>query len=184
MEPDTVTISIDKCVKNYAIKKSAISKIAKNILRSLELSNLDLSIHFTDADGIKLLNSEYREKPQSTDVLSFPQIDFEHPVTLENCSALPYAKKLAIPVPLGDIVISLDDAAKNASSIGHSLAREVCFLLVHSTLHLVGHDHINEDDEAAMISEQKAIMKILSEGDLNFKWDNCVVAKSTERSLT
>ena len=115
------------------------------------LRGCELSVSFVTAVEMVSLNSTYRDKSKVTDVLSFPQELFEQPLVVggeaEKCDLL-----------LGDVVICVEEALKNAKRLGQSLEREVMFLLVHSILHLVGHDHINAEDEEIMLSQQRIIL--------------------------
>ena len=113
-----------------------------------------VSVTFTDNEGIHALNKKFRGIDRPTDVLSFPLFDYagesEEP---------PVDELLGM---LGDIVISLEQAEKQAREYGHPFAREVAFLTVHSMLHLLGYDHeTGEDDEADMRRRQREIMDIL-----------------------
>lgn len=76
--------------------------------------------------------------------------------------------------PLGDIVISIPEAARNAAHIGQSLERELCFLVVHGFLHLCGYDHMVPKDEAIMLRAQRTLMQKLGEGTRRPLWRNCV----------
>ena len=111
-----------------------------------------ISVTFTDNEGIREKNREYRGIDAPTDVLSFPMYDFkngEKPLPGEICE-------------LGDIVLSLERAAEQAEDFGHSYEREVAFLTVHSVLHLLGYDHVNsEEEELEMRQHQRAIMRRL-----------------------
>lgn len=98
------------------------------MLEALDLSQAELSILLTDDPTIWALNREHRQKDRSTDVLAFP-LD-------EQPSWAMGAERL-----LGDVVISLDTAARQAAARKRSLEAEVRFLLAHGLLHLVGHDH-------------------------------------------
>ncbi len=114
----------------------------------------EVSVTYTDNEGIRVLNRQYRQADQPTDVLSFPLMDFsgesDEPVADEPV------------VSLGDIVISLERAREQAEEYGHSFEREVAFLTVHSMLHLLGYDHeTNEADEQDMRARQSAIMETL-----------------------
>lgn len=114
----------------------------------------EVSVTFTDNEGIHALNKKFRGIDRPTDVLSFPLFDYagesEEP---------PVDELLGM---LGDIVISLEQAEKQAREYGHPFAREVAFLTVHSMLHLLGYDHeTGEDDEADMRRRQSEIMDIL-----------------------
>ena len=112
-----------------------------------------VSVTFTDNEGIRVLNRTYRDIDRETDVLSFPLIDFEggeEPPTDE------------AEVMLGDIVLSLEKCAAQAEEFGHSFERECAFLTVHSTLHLLGYDHVNgEEEEQDMRQRQTAVMEML-----------------------
>ena len=108
----------------------------------------EISVTYTDSVNIHRLNKEYRGVDRPTDVLSFPLLD-----------VLP--ERSDTTVALGDIVISTEQAKKQAEEYGHSLKREVCFLAVHSVLHLLGYDHeTSEEDEKVMFSKQREILEI------------------------
>ena len=109
---------------------------------------------FCDNEYIKKINAEFRDKDAATDVLSFPMYDFE---AEENMRLNPDGS-----VSLGDIVISLERAAEQAKEIGNSFEREVAFLVIHSTLHLLGYDHERSaDDEEAQCLAQREIVESL-----------------------
>ena len=111
-----------------------------------------ISVTFTDNEGIREKNREFRGIDAPTDVLSFPMYDFkngEKPLPGEICE-------------LGDIVLSLERAAEQAEDFGHSYEREVAFLTVHSVLHLLGYDHVHsEEEELEMREHQRAIVRRL-----------------------
>ncbi len=115
-------------------------------------NDCEISLTLTDNDGIHALNKQYRGIDATTDVLSFPQIEYE------NTEEPPTDTE----VMLGDVVISLEKAEAQADEFGHSFEREVAFLTVHSMLHLLGYDHVNsEEEEKEMRERQSAIMKEL-----------------------
>ena len=102
----------------------------------------EVSVTFTDNEGIRAINREYREIDAPTDVLSFP--------LFEECDGTRM---------LGDIVLSLEKCRAQAEEFGHSFERECAFLTVHSTLHLLGYDHVNgEEEEKDMRARQTAIV--------------------------
>ncbi len=105
----------------------------------------EVSVSFVDNDEIRQLNNQYRNKDASTDVLSFPL--GENGVYDLNNETNAYL--------LGDIVISLETAYKQAQVYGHSLEREVGFLTVHSMLHLLGYDHEVDKLEARKMREKE-----------------------------
>ncbi|HIU56346.1 MAG TPA: rRNA maturation RNase YbeY [Candidatus Ornithomonoglobus merdipullorum] len=109
----------------------------------------EISLTFTDNEGIRAINAEYRGIDRATDVLSFPMLDFsddEADAEFETDGEM---------VMLGDIVISAERAAEQAAELNHSLRRELAFLTAHSVLHLLGYDHVgNEEGEREMIEKQ------------------------------
>ena len=114
-------------------------------------NDCEVSVTFTDNAQIKELNAQFRNINRATDVLSFPLFDYEGE------SEEPPVDELT--GMLGDIVLSLEQAKKQAKEFGHSFERETAFLTVHSMLHLLGYDHETcEEDEADMRARQTAIM--------------------------
>lgn len=109
----------------------------------------EVSIAFVDNAYIQQLNRAYRQKDKPTDVLSFPMDDIHS----EGDYLL-----------LGDIIISLEKAAEQALAYGHSFEREVAFLTVHGVLHLLGHDHEEEEERKWMENEQTRILEMLAIG--------------------
>ena len=117
-------------------------------------NDCEVSVTFTDNAQIKELNSQFRHINRATDVLSFPLFDYE------GASDEPPVDELT--GMLGDIVLSLEQAKKQAEEFGHSFEREAAFLTVHSMLHLLGYDHeMGDADEADMRARQTAIMENL-----------------------
>ena len=117
----------------------------------------EVSVTFTDNDGIHELNKKFRGVDKPTDVLSFPLFDYEGE------SEEPPIDEIINN--LGDIVISLERAQEQAAEFGHSFERETAFLCVHSMLHLLGYDHERSDEEdAEMRAKQREIMEIMGLG--------------------
>lgn len=107
--------------------------------------NSEVSVSFVTNKEIRCLNNQYRNKDSSTDVLSFPlSEDGQYDINNETNSVL-----------LGDIVISIETAVRQASMYGHSIEREIGFLTVHSMLHLLGYDHENDPIEAVKMRERE-----------------------------
>lgn len=131
------------------IRKKA-EKTITEVLRVENISeNVEVSLSIVDKETIHKLNKDYRNVDRETDVLSFP-LDEEGFDNEGNPLIL-----------LGDIVICLDVAEDQAADFGHSLEREIMYLICHSTLHLLGYDHIEEDDKKVMRSKEKEVMKNL-----------------------
>lgn len=114
----------------------------------------EVSVTFTDDASIHELNKKFRGVDRPTDVLSFPLFDYEG-----ESEEPPVDELMGM---LGDVVLSLETAARQAEEYGHSFEREVAFLTVHSMLHLLGYDHeTGEADEADMRQRQREIMERL-----------------------
>lgn len=115
----------------------------------------EVSITLCDNEYIRALNNKYREKDKHTDVLSFPIYDF----SVEDAEDV-YD---GTPIPLGDIVISVERAREQAGELSHSFECEAQFLTIHSMLHLLGYDHERspEDDEAQCYA-QREIVEIIN----------------------
>lgn len=123
---------------------------------------VEVSLLLTDNETIRKINKENRDVDRPTDVLSFPMNDFEIPGNFDfledDITAFsPDTGELI----LGDIVISKEKVLSQAAEYGHSEEREYTFLIVHSILHLMGYDHIEEDDRILMEGRQREIMDIL-----------------------
>ena len=110
----------------------------------------EISVTFTDNEGIREINREHREIDAPTDVLSFPILGDDEDGDVNPGTGA---------VILGDIVLSLERAREQAAEFGHSFTREVAFLTVHSVLHLLGYDHVNsEEEDKEMRTRQHAIL--------------------------
>lgn len=145
--------SQDKLTVTYKLKRLVRLAVEATLVYEGIARDLEVSVTFTDDEGIRKLNRSFRKIDKPTDVLSFPLFDFEG-------DADAVAEEL--DDMLGDIVISLERASAQAEEFGHSFEREVAFLTVHSMLHLLGYDHeTSEEDELDMRRRQTAIMEML-----------------------
>ena len=118
---------------------------AERMLRALEVPRAELSVLLTNDRGIRALNREHRKKDRPTDVLAFP---------LEEAPSAPGGPRL-----LGDVVISLDTAARQARARKVRFMDEVTFLLAHGLLHLVGLDHRTDAEERRMTRETERLVE-------------------------
>lgn len=115
----------------------------------------EVNVMLTDDEGIRAINKVMRQLDKPTDVLSFPMFDLapgEHPDAYD---ADPETER----VPLGDMCISVERAKAQAEEYGHSFPREICYLSVHSVLHLLGYDHMDEGEmKRQMRAHEEAVM--------------------------
>ena len=144
-EPETLTVA---------------ESLLEEILRAADVigelygvEQAELSITLTDDEHIHALNKQYRGVDRATDVLSFAFRESDEPEVIGADFDI-----------LGDVIISLERATAQAEEFGHSFKREVIFLEVHGLLHLLGYDHIEEDERLEMEAEQKFIMDKLGIG--------------------
>ncbi|MBR0140279.1 MAG: rRNA maturation RNase YbeY [Firmicutes bacterium] len=117
----------------------------------METENTSLSVCFVGKDEIKALNRDYRGVDSVTDVLSFPSWGDEEEISLEEGEEF----------SLGDVVICEDRAREQAEDFGHSYERELIYLFTHSVLHLIGYDHMNDEDKKEMRAREEAVMSEL-----------------------
>lgn len=128
-----------------------INKLVEAVIReSLKVEgltdNYEVSVSYVDNTEIRDLNREYRGVDKETDVLSFPMDD----------------EDLPIPTPiLGDIIISIEKAYEQSLDYGHSLDREIAYLTAHSMFHLMGYDHMSDEEKEIMRNKEKEVMKNL-----------------------
>ena len=146
---------------DFKIEKTA-DEITRAVLESVDcVHNVEISLLLTDDDSIRKMNKTHLGRDKATDVLSFPMIEFDKPGSFpdvkDKYSTLsnPDSDELV----LGDIVISIDTMIRQASDYNHSLKREFAFLLVHGMLHLLGFDHIEEEDRHIMEEKQRLILE-------------------------
>lgn len=121
-------------------------RVARRVLRAAGLGDLEVQLGFVSDEEIRALNRDFRRRDRATDVLSFSALEGE---------PLPGTEHF-----LGDIVVSLDTARRQAAEHGHSFDDEVAILVVHGLLHLLGYDH--EDGPDAAIAQAEAELTLLS----------------------
>ena len=118
-----------------------------------------------DNAAIKAINKEQRDIDNPTDVLSFPMVNYDEPGQFEfledddNPAIYEYFEPDTGELMLGDIVISSEKVYSQAEEYGHSVKRELGFLVAHSMLHLFGYDHMEPDEAAAMEEKQRILME-------------------------
>ena len=139
---------VDNFENNY---EQDFIAIIEQALKTLGIEDdVEVSCVLVDDERIHEINREYRHIDRSTDVISFAMEDNDQ-FYVEG-----------MPRTLGDIFISVDHAKKQAEEYGHSLRREMCFLFTHGILHLLGYDHMTDEQEKEMFGLQDEILGALS----------------------
>lgn len=127
--------------------KNLIEKSIAAVLKVENLhENVEVSVSFVGDEEIRALNRDYRGVDKSTDVLSFPMDD----------------EFIIVSRILGDVIINTRRVMEQAEELGHSEEREISYLTVHSILHLLGYDHMDDEDKKEMREREKLAMKELS----------------------
>lgn len=122
-----------------------LKNLMEKVCQKENIENVEFNIIFVNNEEIHQINKEWRGVDRETDVISFALEDEDTVLSSERV--------------LGDIYISIDKAREQAKEYGHSLKREICFLSVHGFLHLLGYDHMNEEDEKVMFDKQKELLE-------------------------
>mgnify|MGYP000558071613 FL=1 len=139
---------VENFEKNY---EQDFTAIIEQALKTLGIEDdVEVSCVLVDDERIHEINREYRHIDRSTDVISFAMEDNDQ-FYVEG-----------MPRTLGDIFISVDHAKKQAEEYGHSLRREMCFLFTHGILHLLGYDHMTDEQEKEMFGLQDQILGALN----------------------
>ena len=142
-----VELTVEDVAEPWMGEAGDVESLATAALALLDKGDHELSIVLTDDQQIRSLNRDYRQKDTPTDVLSFGQMEGE---------------PFVAPIPvLGDLVISLQTAARQAVERGHPLAAEVRILLVHGLMHLLGHDHMEATERAIMAKAEDDLLASL-----------------------
>lgn len=141
-EQDKIEIPIDW--------EEKINRVAAICLREEQMpEETEVDLLFVDNETIREMNREYRDKDAATDVLSFPMYEADEEIDDEE------------EILFGDIVISLERAQEQCEEYGHSLEREVMYLLVHGLLHLAGYDHMEEEDKKEMRAQEEKLLAVI-----------------------
>ena len=151
---------------HFTVKKITVSRIIKESIRaSLKAENVfapcEINVLVTTDKGIHAINLASRNVDRPTDVLSFPMFELTAGQLPEDWED--YLDPGTDLVPLGDMCISLERAQAQATEFGHSLRRELGYLTVHSVLHLLGYDHMDEGEQKRrMRAREDAIIQTMS----------------------
>jgi len=145
-----IEVLFDNRQDSMEIKEENMKAIEKAVNTTIEVEkakgNFEVSVSFVNNKEIRELNRVYRNVDSDTDVLSFPMDDEED---LEGV------------IMLGDVILSTEKIIEQAEDFGHSLEREMLYLTVHSMLHLLGYDHMTDDEKEEMREREKEVMKEL-----------------------
>lgn len=141
-----MSVYLRVCLKRFATRQAPFVRMAESILDAVGESQAELSLELVGDGRMRRLNRLYRRKDRTTDVLAFPMRESPSPC----------------PEILGDVVISVPTAARQAREAGRSLNDEMAVLLVHGVLHLCGYDHERSPSEAArMQRRERAVLKAI-----------------------
>jgi len=145
-----VSVLVNNLQKKVAVDESLVDLLSEAVQAVLKdegyREDAEVSLVFVDDDYIQELNNNYRGVDSPTDVLSFAMLEGE---------SLPEEEEEVI---LGDVIISLETAERQAREYGHSFQREVAYLTLHGVLHLLGYDHQEEEDRRRMREREEEIL--------------------------
>ncbi|NLK93953.1 MAG: rRNA maturation RNase YbeY [Clostridiales bacterium] len=162
-------IYVDNIQSKVNISEKEIEGLKETILKALMEEEVkvpcEVSLLFVDNEKIREINRENRGIDRETDVLSFPMLDYEDKKVFKE-----YYKdynfdetyKDGDEVVLGDIVLSLEKSLEQSKEYNHSFLRETSYLVVHSVLHLLGYDHMEENDKVKMRKREEEILELLN----------------------
>lgn len=134
-------------IRGARVDVARLRRAANAILRGIGQAKAELSVALVDDSSIAELNGQYRAKPRPTDVLSFSLVEGDY---ADHRGGM-----------LGDVVISVETAAAQAAERHRGLDETVARLLLHGVLHLIGHDHEDDDEAREMQAEERRLLKAL-----------------------
>lgn len=151
--------------KEFSFSLEEIFEKVADAVLEMEFCPYEVCVNLllTDNEGIRNYNREYREIDKETDVLSFPNLDFEQAgvFSIAEEAEADYFDLDSGELLLGDIILSVDKVEEQAAAYGHSKLREFAFLTAHSMFHLCGYDHMTEKEAAVMEQKQEAVLRKL-----------------------
>ncbi|CAI8775518.1 MULTISPECIES: rRNA maturation RNase YbeY [Bacillus] len=155
-----MSLLIDFFDETEEVKEEYVNMIHDLLEQAARMENVEdgteLSVTFVDNERIQEINRDYRDKDQPTDVISFAMEDMgEGEMEIVGGE---------MPRMLGDLIISIPRAKEQAEEYGHSFDRELGFLALHGFLHLLGYDHMTDEDEKEMFGKQKEILEAFGLG--------------------
>lgn len=144
--------------------EETVKKVAMQVLDSEKCPyEAQINVLLTDNEGIREYNANYRNIDRETDVLSFPNVDYETPAEFDGLEEFEadYFDPDSGELILGDIILSVEKVKEQAENYNHSQHREFAFLVAHSMLHLCGYDHMEEEEAKVMEEKQEAVLTSL-----------------------
>lgn len=134
--------------------ENLINTVIKECFETENLNGLNvyISVTLTNPENIRKLNNQYRNIDKETDVLSFPMFE-KNEISMLN--------QLNHEEALGDIVVSIERVKNQATEYGHSFERELAYMIVHGFYHLMGEDHMNEEEKAIMRAKEENVLNKL-----------------------
>lgn len=124
-------------------------------VENLQKTKMYISVTLTTPEQIRKINNEFRQVDKETDVLSFPMFEKEEILEIKK-------KTSKFEEALGDIIVSVDRVKEQAKEYGHSFERELSYMLVHGFYHLMGEDHIKEEDKIIMRAKEENVLEQLN----------------------
>jgi len=145
-----------------AVNRAWMGRTAEAVLLATRAEGVELSLVLVSDQRMRSLNRRYRKQDRTTDVLAFPM---EKMGTMDQKGTGTIRKWSQSPFLLGDVVIAMPTAKRQAAALGHSLRNELTRLLVHGLLHLLGYDHERgERDAAIMTRKERAVLRAIQQG--------------------
>jgi len=149
-----ITVLVERGFGKY-VRASWLRRITRQVLKAADASHgAEMSVVITGQEKIHRLNKQYLDEDAPTDVLSFPMLED---------GGVPFVNPPDRAVHLGEVIISYPQAVKQAEARGHTVQKELATLLIHGTLHLLGHDHDVPKRESVMRGREAAILNLIEE---------------------
>ena len=146
-------------VETKGIEEDIINRVVVTVLKEEGIKHdVNVFVMLTNNDEIHIINKEQRNVDRPTDVLSFPMFEKE-----EIDNIIKNKEVQLVPEALGDIVISVEQVEIQAKEYGHSFERELSYMLVHGFYHIMGYDHIEEEDKVQMRKKEEVILEKLKQ---------------------
>ncbi len=162
-------IYIENNYENFKMQEEILNNIESAIDFALREEEIDfeyeVSVTLVDNEEIRNINKDNRAIDKATDVLSFPCIEYEEGKVfkeLYDINSFDASYFDGDALVLGDIVLSLDKCQEQSKEYCHSFKRESAYLVIHSVLHLLGYDHMNEDDKKKMRKREEELLEALN----------------------